>query len=40
VNAYALQAAFFMAFGRIFDPRRDSFSVPKLVDATIREENV
>ncbi len=33
--AYSLQTAFFMAFGRIFDKRSDSFSVQKLVEATI-----
>jgi AbiU2 len=34
INAYAQQSAFFTAFGRIFDDRRDSFSVQKLVAAT------
>jgi hypothetical protein len=36
LNAYALQSTFFISFGRIFDERRDCFSVQKLVDATIK----
>jgi hypothetical protein len=35
LSAYSLQTTFFMAFGRIFDKRSDSFSVQKLVEATI-----
>lgn len=35
LNAFALQTTFFMAFGRIFDARRDALSVQKLVDLTI-----
>lgn len=35
LNAYALQTTFFIAFGRIFDERQDSFSIQKLVEATI-----
>src|SRR2546425_369586 len=35
LNAYALQTTFFIAFGRIFDKRSDSFSIQKLVEATI-----
>jgi AbiU2 len=34
--ASALQTTFFMAFGRIFDKHRESFSIQKLVEATIR----
>ena len=34
-NAYALQTTFFMALGRLFDSRKDSHSILKLVDATI-----
>jgi hypothetical protein len=36
LNTYALQTTFFMAFDRIFDDRRDCFSVQKLIDATIK----
>jgi hypothetical protein len=35
INTYALQTTFFIAFGRIFDNRSDSFSIQKLVEATI-----
>jgi hypothetical protein len=35
VNTYALQTTFFIAFGRIFDNHRDTFSISKLVEATI-----
>lgn len=35
LNAYSLQTTFFVTFGRIFDPRRDAYSVQKVVDATI-----
>jgi hypothetical protein len=34
LNTYALQTTFFIAFGRIFDKRGDSFSIQKLVEAT------
>lgn len=33
---YSLQTTFFIAFGRIFDPRTDSFSIHKLVEATFQ----
>lgn len=33
---YSLQTSFFVAFGRIFDTRRDVFSIHKLVAATIQ----
>jgi hypothetical protein len=33
--AYALQTTFFIAFGRIFDKRTDSFSIQKVVESTI-----
>jgi hypothetical protein len=36
LNSYALQSTFFIAFGRIFDERKDVFSVQKVVDATIK----
>ena len=36
LTSYALQSTFFISFGRIFDDRRDVFSVQKLVDATIK----
>jgi hypothetical protein len=36
LNSYALQTTFFIAFGRIFDKRTDSFSVQRLVEATIK----
>lgn len=32
---YSLQTTFFIAFGRIFDRRRDTFSVQDLVEATM-----
>ena len=35
LHTYALQQTFFVAFGRIFDARKDCFSVQKLVKATI-----
>jgi len=35
LNTYALQTTFFIAFGRIFDRRSDSFSIQRLVEATI-----
>src|SRR5438552_13700982 len=35
LNTYALQTTFFIAFGRIFDERKDCFSIQKLVNATI-----
>src|ERR1700722_939389 len=35
LNRFALQTTFFIAFGRLFDTRRDALSVPKLVDKTI-----
>jgi len=35
LNRLALQTTFFIAFGRLFDKRRDAWSVPKLVDETI-----
>jgi hypothetical protein len=35
LNTYALQTTFFIAFGRIFDERKDCFSIQKLVKATI-----
>jgi len=35
LNAYALQTTFFISFGRIFDTHSDSFSIQKLVEATI-----
>ena len=35
VTTYALQTTFFVAFGRIFDERRDCFSIQKLVKATV-----
>jgi hypothetical protein len=35
LNKYALQTTFFIAFGRIFDQRRDSFSIQELVYKTI-----
>jgi hypothetical protein len=35
VTTYSLQTTFFIAFGRIFDRRSDSFSVQGLVEATI-----
>jgi hypothetical protein len=35
LNTYALQTTFFIAFGRIFDNRNDSFSIQKLIEATI-----
>jgi len=35
LNTYALQTTFFIAFGRIFDNRNDSFSIQKLTEATI-----
>jgi hypothetical protein len=33
---YSLQTTFFIAFGRIFDSRGDSFSIHKLVEATVQ----
>jgi AbiU2 len=36
LNSYALQSTFFISFGRIFDERKDVFSIQKLVDATIK----
>jgi hypothetical protein len=35
VNAYSLQTTFFVTFGRIFDTRRDVYSVQKVVEDTI-----
>jgi hypothetical protein len=35
LSTLSLQTTFFIAFGRIFDHRRDSFSIHKVVDATI-----
>lgn len=35
VNAYTLQTTFFVTFGRIFDTRRDVYSVQKVVEDTI-----
>jgi hypothetical protein len=35
LNAFALQTTFFIVFGRIFDASADSYSVQKLVEATI-----
>jgi hypothetical protein len=35
LNSYALQTTFFIAFGRIFDERKDCFSIQKLIKATI-----
>ena len=35
LNTLSLQTTFFISFGRIFDHRRDSFSIHKVVDATI-----
>jgi hypothetical protein len=35
LNTFALQTTFFIVFGRIFDPRADSYSIQKLVEATI-----
>ncbi len=32
---YALQTTFFVSLGRIFDPRRDTLSIHKLVKATV-----
>jgi len=34
LNAYALQTTFFIAFARLFDPRRDVYSIYKLLDMT------
>ena len=36
MNTFALQTTFFVALGRLFDKRRDSHSVDKLVELTIR----
>ena len=36
LNTLALQTTFFIVFGRLFDRRRDVYSVHKLVDATIK----
>ena len=35
LSTYALQTTFFMAFGRVFDHRKDSFSIQKLLSATV-----
>jgi len=35
LNTYALQTTFFIAFGRIFDKRNDSFSIQKLLGTTV-----
>ena len=35
LNTFALQTTFFIASGRLFDARRDSYSIHKLVEATI-----
>jgi hypothetical protein len=35
LTTYSLQTTFFIAFGRVFDARADSFSVDDLVEATI-----
>jgi hypothetical protein len=35
LNAYSLQTAFFVTFGRIFDMRRDVYSVHKVVEDTV-----
>ena len=35
LNSFALQTTFFIIFGRLFDMRTDSYSVQKLVEATI-----
>src|SRR5260370_2583848 len=35
LNTDALQTTFFIAFGRIFDERKDCFSIQKLIRATI-----
>jgi hypothetical protein len=35
LNAYSLQTTFFVTFGRIFDTRRDVYSVHKVVEDTI-----
>jgi AbiU2 len=35
LHDFALQTTFFIIFGRLFDMRTDSHSIPKLVDATI-----
>src|SRR5258708_3424404 len=35
LNAFALQTTFFIAFGRIFDKRGDSFSIHMLLEATV-----
>jgi AbiU2 len=35
LNAYSLQTTFFVTFGRIFDTRRDVYSVHKVVEETI-----
>jgi hypothetical protein len=35
LNAHALQTTFFVSFGKLFDPRNGTISVPKLVTATI-----
>ncbi|HWR13405.1 MAG TPA: hypothetical protein VN577_01150 [Terriglobales bacterium] len=36
MTTYSLQTTFFIAFGRIFDRRRDTFSVHKLVETTVQ----
>jgi hypothetical protein len=35
LNSFSLQTTFFIVFGRIFDDRADSYSIQKLVDATV-----
>jgi hypothetical protein len=35
LNSFALQTTFFIVFGRLFDTRADSYSVQKLIEATI-----
>jgi hypothetical protein len=35
LNAVALQTTFFIAFGKLFDPRRGTVSIPRVLDATI-----
>jgi len=34
LTSFALQRTFFISFGRLFDARRDSVSVNRLIDAT------
>ena len=37
LNAYSLQTTFFVTFGRIFDKRRDVYSVHRVVEDTITD---